>query len=230
MLIKLCYFLYHLQAQTAIKVRANDVWSKRNWNWHLTPIWDNVWTLLKFTFCFHFGAMLSFLWGFPRYTRHRSIALVAQSEWCIFPSLFSWYSLGFPRWHSLFSQLLSLLMLTTQWTGKGNTSLPVCHQEKNCSAPDNKHERLKNNVKTKCKFRFHIVCVLCLTCWLLGVSHLTGSDCQQEQNVIMSGGCCGAAIIIGNSSQVMMIMDFASNDFGWAVFWQALFSDWNFPF
>lgn len=63
-----------------------------------------------------------------------------------------------------------------------------------------------------------IVCVLCLTHWLLGMSHLTGSDCQQEQNVIMSRGCCGPAIIIGNSSpQVMMIMDFAANDFGWAV-------------
>lgn len=60
-----------------------------------------------------------------------------------------------------------------------------------------------------------IVCVHCLTCWLLGMSHLTGSDCQQEQNVIMSGGCCGPATIIGNSSpQVMMIMDFAANDFG----------------
>jgi len=60
-----------------------------------------------------------------------------------------------------------------------------------------------------------IVCVLCPTRWLLGMSHLTGSDCQQEQNVIMSGGCCGPATIIGNSSpQVMMIMEFAANDFG----------------
>lgn len=75
-----------------------------------------------------------------------------------------------------------------------------------------------------------IVCVLCLTRWLLGMSHLTGSDCQQEQNVIMSGGCCGPATIIGNSSpQVMMIMDFAANDFGWAVFLAiGAGSDWNF--
>lgn len=75
-----------------------------------------------------------------------------------------------------------------------------------------------------------IVCVLCLTRWLLGMSHLMGSDCQQEQNVIMSRGCCGPATIIGNSSpQVMMIMDFAANDFGWAVILaSSTGSDWNF--
>ncbi|CAB1460404.1 unnamed protein product [Pleuronectes platessa] len=45
----------------------------------------------------------------------------------------------------------------------------------------------------------------------------------------MSGGCCGPATITGNSSpQVMMIMDFAANDFGRAVLLaRGAASDWN---